>query len=872
MAKDPQPENGPEALQALAESVGELWFTGVCQLASVFPRGDCPNEAEQDLLKLFFGTCDIDKWLDPIPDDDDNGDEEEPPAAIKLLRIGPFSHFRRMNDALTFEPQGNVTLVFGVNGSGKTSLSLALRCLAKAGRPEQMLRNVNQPHAASAFRYKLAGDTDEYVWNDQAGFGVLSDSISYYDGHVAHALVRDATDPQSMVEIAPFGLEVFKVAGNLVKGLEEKCRAWGEKLSQLETAALKALRDVCEDMDFIAESSVQDDHDRLLQSLADDPPKWDEEKNAERIKDLWAQIKKKKKLLQPQRLEFLRRHRADFIAEYGRVTKVLRDLHKLVGIDEVSIVAKLETDRKLRSELLARILKEGQSENAFVEMLKSSEKVATLSREVGECPLCTQAVDGDIAERFEQYKEVLAATIQADIDNAEQELSRLSTIRDRLAERLNDFTLDVASEYLPDDKKQITEKVKAQLVEFIRVGEFQFQSTDGFEENVGLCARYRAWLRKSLADTLNLLEEIQEREGDIRNEIEEAETELRSLLKAKMVQDHAEEFKKLAEIRGKQKKLCEKSSAANWATKKRQLSTELSRINQRLVQSGFVDALNAEYLSITRNRSMQSFGVRVALSVAGQEVSATASVGTSDSRITEVLSEGEQRLHAIALFFAETKFRKPDVVVFDDPSVSFDYSYSDGVVERIIQHAVDHPDVQIIVFSHSWEFFVKMYSRLIKTKNIVDGFDHSAFELVNCSSLDTHITRINAREQALHQQINGMADPVGYTEAENASTQLRIFIEQLINKYVFANERQSFRTRPGASIAMNKFMEVKPLSQEQARRLDLVATQSSDWMHDNPDGGAAVVPSRDDFMGWYREVCAVKQQLHDERQAAKQAP
>ena len=59
--------------------------------------------------------------------------------------------------------------------------------------------------------------------------------------------------------------------------------------------------------------------------------------------------------------------------------------------------------------------------------------------------------------------------------------------------------------------------------------------------------------------------------------------------------------------------------------------------------------------------------------------------------IEGVLSEGEQRIHALALFFAELETCLQSVLVFDDPISSFDYNYIANYCARLRDFAVKHP-------------------------------------------------------------------------------------------------------------------------------------------------------------------------------------
>jgi predicted ATPase len=74
----------------------------------------------------------------------------------------------------------------------------------------------------------------------------------------------------------------------------------------------------------------------------------------------------------------------------------------------------------------------------------------------------------------------------------------------------------------------------------------------------------------------------------------------------------------------------------------------------------------------------------------------------ADHRPSEVLSEGEQKVVALADFLAETRVRQPHgPVIFDDPVNSLDFRRVREVAERISSLADTH---QVVVFTHSVMF------------------------------------------------------------------------------------------------------------------------------------------------------------------------
>ena len=79
--------------------------------------------------------------------------------------------------------------------------------------------------------------------------------------------------------------------------------------------------------------------------------------------------------------------------------------------------------------------------------------------------------------------------------------------------------------------------------------------------------------------------------------------------------------------------------------------------HQRLIVSDFEARLNAEYKALSE-KPMGAFGVTLENRGSEGLVTLLPQVG-DEGRINQILSEGEQRLHALALFFAELESMSP---------------------------------------------------------------------------------------------------------------------------------------------------------------------------------------------------------------------
>jgi len=86
---------------------------------------------------------------------------------------------------------------------------------------------------------------------------------------------------------------------------------------------------------------------------------------------------------------------------------------------------------------------------------------------------------------------------------------------------------------------------------------------------------------------------------------------------------------------------------------------------------------------------------------------------SAEHRLSHILSEGEQKVIALADFLAEASLRNASAtIVFDDPVNSLDYNRIYYVCDRLAQLAAEH---QIVVFTHNIWFATELMSRFEKS-------------------------------------------------------------------------------------------------------------------------------------------------------------
>ena len=189
-------------------------------------------------------------------------------------------------------------------------------------------------------------------------------------------------------------------------------------------------------------------------------------------------------------------------------------------------------------------------------------------------------------------------------------------------------------------------------------------------------------------------------------------------------------------------------------------------------------------------------------------------VGAKGTPVTTVLSEGEQRVAAIAGFFADlTESGDNSTLVFDDPVCSLDHSFRESVAHRLL---LESKKRQVVVFSHDFTFVQYLYEQqklLNKSVTTVQQADTTtSIEYIHIArsqngtgepttseqwrhiSIVERIKRLNERIQNASVLYRTNDDVIYEKEARDIAGALRetweCFVEQeLLDKIVQRHER-----------------------------------------------------------------------------------
>lgn len=863
--------DGPALLRKLAKDVvRDKWFIDLCELVIAQPGKEFHEKLVHDLFLSFDGGATVGHWLRAATPSQSNqaGTSAVPAQRVAFDRLGPFDNFRKLDSSLTLKPEKNFTLVFGTNGSGKSSVCLALRCLAREDKPDTLLSNARSAANKHSFSFRLTNSGADEVWSETDGFGAFVNEIAYFDGKIANALVENPAKPEQAIEIAPFGLEVFTHAGLLLTELDRECARQLSILSSDELAKFQKLRAGCPDIALLADSNEVSEQDRWLRGLVGTKIDWDKAIDPDALDSAQRELKELQDNLAPGRAGHLKALLRSTSAARSLVFEQAYRLRKLSKINEIVIAEKRSGYEKSRNELLQLVLTSGEAEEAFLRLLQEANKVKELSADSEYCPLCKQELIGDAPSLFGEYKKLLADAVLVDIEAATKTLKQYKQGRMDIAGTLSGWDAGDLDHCLQEADVERANEVADRLRQSVSEPEGAFEPTDQYKSDVEQARLLALYLRQMKRKLNAQLDELAEDESELLAKIAKQKAVVRQLRIKKFRYEADAELSEYGDAKKKTSGLETKRNNAGWKDKRTKLTQGLRQAHETLIRSEFANALDAEYVRITDGIGMDHFGVSISIDAAQQSINLAAEIAGSH-RISSVLSEGEQRLHAISLFFAEAKIRKPHVMVFDDPSTSFDYSYSDGVASRISEFADENPDTQIIVFTHNWEFYSKLDQELraMKKRRKSGGlsFDMDTLFVQRCEEIKEHTDDVDKMRDSIEQDIRNLPASPSETQVRSACADIRAWIECIVNKYVFNSQRMGFKTRNADTLNMAEFMKVRQLDPAYAGKLGKIASKTSDWIHKQGKSSQLVLLTQAQLKYYFDEVDGVLTAMKDDR-------
>jgi energy-coupling factor transporter ATP-binding protein EcfA2 len=620
--------------------------------------------------------------------------EEEAELPLAITKLTDVTGVNALVTGSVIEPHEGMTILFGENGTGKTGYSRVFKALAGSRTADAILGDISasQEVALSAkVEYMVGPDVKEFVWAGENG-QVPFTRMSIFDSPAVNFHLDDDLE----YSYVPTVLALFNHVNTAIKGVQERVTQSVGDLSSSSTTLLSR---------FPRESTIYP----LVETLGASTDLADLNVRADRGSDV------------DQRTEVLRRAVAALesdtltaqIAERQRGERVLRQavlaantlgsLNVQALNDRIQRLAELRADyRTFRAELFAAADLPADPEETWDAFVSSGDRYGAHLESLGvhdaeRCLYCRQPLSDPAKVLVAKYGEYLTDKISTDITSVQQSIG--SVTAPILAIQLNDI-----NPYLDEYRDRPDRPSFFAGASCIR------------DATVAVAEAIRAGGPihiSSLADVATLAAEASAAQVSTQAEIADLKNQAEN---------------RAAALRKKKRELAELTAAGELAKSWTPIQAQVERAKESdklRVLAGKFSSLGRSVTELAKAASdqliNQSFDKLfaeecAALRAPELKVEFVGRQGRAQRRKTlggqhkpsRILSEGEQKVIALADFLAEARLAGITApVIFDDPVCSLDHRRINEVARRVASLAEHN---QVIVFTHDIFFATTLLS------------------------------------------------------------------------------------------------------------------------------------------------------------------
>jgi len=679
------------------------------------------------------------------------------------------------------------------------------------------------------------------MWTPATGYGPRRATVKYFDTAIAIQNVTDAIEPGRVILVAPFRLHVFE----WTKALTTKLREDLQRAQQDNAAKLiKALQTIRSDFAKFQTRPLALIDDKTTPTLASQIKLGEEFKDQELLRGKRVVVAELEKATSEGGLKLLRAEHRELEVLLKDLTSLLSTAPELWALEPTKKATALQSKLAAQEELAKGLVPEGGTLENLLSLIRSASQLCKMDVATGQaCPLCKRDLGSPEVELFKQYHVLLVGelekeiiTIKADLAKAQEFADSIGKIDRKAWDKCKTVSGDILS----------AANAGAELIVACCNGT-QEPTTEAKATLDSLKASVVTWTAQMEAKKAAIDAAAVGRD-ELLTQLATMRAELEPLEYAQAIVDGIDKLREAQQL---------VNNAQFWTAKLPTFTQVLKRItgaakdaHEELVVTDFEARLDAEYRALAE-KDMAAFGVKLARK--GLDAAVTVLPQIGGKGIVGVLSEGEQRLHALALFFAELETCPQSVLVFDDPISSFDYNYIANYCARLRDFAVKHPAKQIIVLTHNWEFFVHLQTTMNQA-----GLDShlSVHVLENCTVVANYSEKIDDLKADISTILAAAGEP-SKSQKEELAGKLRRLIESVVNTHVFNHQRHQYKQKSQAVTAFQSFTKVVALLPAEATALRDLYAKLSVTEHDDPRN-AYVNTDKAMFQTRYNQILGIE--------------
>lgn len=597
----------------------------------------------------------------------------------------------------TIDLTPNLTIIYGANGAGKSGYVRLLKNVFYSKDKEDILPNINidsghKPKAAT-FNFSSEGTNIPLKYPDNIGNGIFN-QFAVFDGDIGkkHLSVRNdfSFRPAGLKLFNEFNAALEKLNGKLNSEIQSKSIAnpfAGDDIFQgeseiktwlIQLSHTSNLEDLKVNLPYTEEektkkAQLDKDYDDLKVALAQ------KDKALKELQNIKAQLATRKQNLVNTNIWFAQ-DQLNTVIEAITECKTKEDTAQNEGVE------KFQTDK---------IENVGSTE--WKQFIEAAAKFALTQNgeeypSIGDnCLLCQQAINDDAPKNLiSSFWAYIKSVAEQEAKTANEKLIKLKNDYQKLD--FNQFPeTDTLAVWLQEKHKTVLTTLREELKKQVTLSQTIVSNINDKKDVPLIEIQLDLSALDSISETVD--KEIKAFEED------EQSKKLGELLKKKTYLAHKEKLEaRYPDIETLHKNLIWVNKANQFnkrAVKKSSTDTE-KRLSEEYFNTDYISEFNNEC-----DKLNGKFGI---------EIDARSSDAQSNRQLflkgndpSAILSEGEQKVIALADFIAETNITTINRgIILDDPVNSLDHERKETIAKRLVEISGSK---QVIVFTHDVVFF-----------------------------------------------------------------------------------------------------------------------------------------------------------------------
>lgn len=805
----------------------------------------CKNEAGIDGLSEFK-IAPIGIPRDALQINDENA----------VLRLKAISEVKGINALAPQKPlefgDAPLTIVYGLNGSGKSGYVRALKHACGAKRTGHLHNNVfsnTSQQQGCKFLVTIDSQTNEFVWTPQNGIINELRSIELYDAECGHVYVNEENEVAYEPSILLLFSQLTDICGKVSQALREEI---DRNVSKKPTFPVEL---------GATEGSKwynQLNHYTTIAKI-EEKCQWSQQLEKE-----LGELKKRLAETNPSEMaKMIRKKKDNLLSLHSDLKKMLDNLSDQKCSDYLAGKKNAIAKRKVADEDAKKVFENAPLDGVGTESWKLLwEQARTYSEKVAypgipfpnladgaRCVLCQQNLGLEARQRFVSFEEFVKGELQNEAEKAEGFQQEL---KDSLGNIPDTQTLNL----LMDSAGIVDELERQQIVSFcdtLDKRKVALLAANNLSDDSVLPNEDILTLLDNRA--LSFAHHVAMYEEDAKRENRESlERRVKELEAQKWLSQQIEIIKTEVE----RLKLIYKLEEARQLTNTQALSVKKSDLAEELVSASYIYRFRNELKVLGASRiRVEIVKTRTERGHVFHKIKLKNC--TREVRTSEVLSEGEFRIVSLATFLADIEGRgQKTPFIFDDPISSLDQNFEEATVARIVELCKSR---QVIVFTHRLSMLALLEEAVKKQEiepNVIClrsedwGIGEPSEAPIFAKRTDKALNLFLSERLPKARKIRQCKGQAEYEQIAKAiCSDVRILVERMIELDLLADVVQRFRR---SVVTKDKLHKLARISAQDCKFVDDLMTKYSCYEHSQPYETPVSMPDPDEIEKDLKEI------------------